>query len=193
MEQYEDIKNELQQELQDLQQNVEEHSAFNKEVWRRAVKRHSRHLYMQTLFSAIFLVVIITASNFILCEYWPWWLLLPSDLFLGWITLDSLIATNGLRKADAQSREGLLSLRDSIQKSTTYSKRKRIVIQVVGIIISLLIYVYLFFYDRSMFFTLLVSGLLSIPVVIKTSKRVKKRFDELNEEIDELLNESQPS
>ena len=103
--------------------------------------------------------------------------------------MDSLIATNGLRKADAQSREGLLSLRDSIQKSTTYSKRKRIVIQVVGIIISLLIYVYLFFYDRSMFFTLLVSGLLSIPVVIKTSKRVKKRFDELNEEIDELLKE----
>ena len=177
MEQYEDIKNELQQELQDLQQNVEEHSAFNKEVWRRAVKRHSRHLYMQTLFSAIFLVVIITASNFILCEYWPWWLLLPSDLFLGWI-------------ADAQSREGLLSLRDSIQKSTTYSKRKRIVIQVVGIIISLLIYVYLFFYDRSMFFTLLVSGLLSIPVVIKTSKRVKKRFDELNEEIDESKNKN---
>ena len=189
MEQYEDIKSELQQELQDLQQNVEQHSTFNKEVWRRAVKRHSRHLYMQNLLSVIFLVVIITASNFILCDYWPWWLLLPSDLFLGWITLDSLIATNGLRKADAQSREGLLSLRDSIQKSTTYSKRKRIVIQVVGIIISLLIYVYLFFYDRSMFFTLLVSGLLSIPVVIKTSKRVKKRFDELNEEIDELLKE----
>ena len=193
MEQYEDIKSELQQELHDLQQNVEQHSAFNKEVWRRAVKRHSKHLYMQNLLSVIFLVVIITASNFILCEYWPWWLLLPSDLFLGWITLDSLIATNGLRKADAQSREGLLSLRDSIQKSTTYSKRKRIVIQVVGIIISLLIYVYLFFYDRSMFVTLLVSGLLSIPVVIKTSKRVKKRFDELNEEIDELLNESRPS
>ena len=193
MEQYEDIKSELQQELQDLQQNVEQHSTFNREVWQRAVKRHSKHLYMQNLLSVIFLVVIITASNFILCEYWPWWLLLPSDLFLGWITLDSLIATNGLRKADAQSREGLLSLRDSIQKSTTYSKRKRIVIQVVGIIISLLIYVYLFFYDRSMFFTLLVSGLLSIPVVIKTSKRVKKRFDELNEEIDELLNESQPS
>ena len=193
MEQYEDIKSELQQELHDLQQNVEQHSSFNREVWQRAVKRYSKHLYMQNLLSVIFLVVIITASNFILCEYWPWWLLLPSDLFLGWITLDSLIATNGLRKADAQSREGLLSLRDSIQKSTTYSKRKRIVIQVVGIIISLLIYVYLFFYDRSMFFTLLVSGLLSIPVVIKTSKRVKKRFDELNEEIDELLNESRPS
>ena len=193
MEQFEDMKYELQQELQDLQQNVEQHSSFNREVWQRAVKRYSKHLYMQNLLSVIFLVVIITASNFILCEYWPWWLLLPSDLFLGWITLDSLIATNGLRKADAQSREGLLSLRDSIQKSTTYSKRKRIVIQVVGIIISLLIYVYLFFYDRSMFFTLLVSGLLSIPVVIKTSKRVKKRFDELNEEIDELLNESRPS
>ena len=189
MEQYEDIKSELQQELQDLQQNVEQHSSFNKEVWQRAVKRHSKHLYRKNLFSAIFLVIMITASNLILLETWPWWLLLPIDIFLAWIVVNSLISTNGLRKADAQSREGLLSLRDSIQKSTTYSKRKRIVIQVVGIIISLLIYVYLFFYDRSMFFTLLVSGLLSIPVVIKTSKRVKKRFDELNEEIDELLKE----
>ena len=63
MEQYEDIKSELQQELQDLQQNVEQHSAFNKDVWQRAVKRHSRHLYMQTLFSTIFLVIIFTAST----------------------------------------------------------------------------------------------------------------------------------
>ena len=193
MEQFEDMKYELQQELQDLQQNVEQHSTFNREVWQRAVKRYSKQLYWQNVAAVIFLAVIITASNFILLEYWPWWLLLPIDLFLGWITLDSLIATNGLRKADVRSREGLLSLRESIQKSTTYSKRKRIIIQVVGTIISLLTYLYLFFYDRSMFFTLLVTGLLSIPVVRKTSKRVKKRFDELNEEIDELLNESQPS
>ena len=48
MEQYEDIKNELQQELQDLQQNVDQHSTFNREVWQRAVKRYSRHLYRQT-------------------------------------------------------------------------------------------------------------------------------------------------
>ena len=53
MEQYEDIKNELQQELHDLQQNVEQHSTFNREVWQRAVKRHSRHLYH---FSTIALV-----------------------------------------------------------------------------------------------------------------------------------------
>ena len=44
MEQYEDIKSELQQELQDLQQNVEQHSSFNREVWQRAVKRYSKHL-----------------------------------------------------------------------------------------------------------------------------------------------------
>ena len=49
MEQYEDIKNELQQELQDLQQNVEQHSSFNKDVWRRAVKRYTRSLYRQNI------------------------------------------------------------------------------------------------------------------------------------------------
>jgi hypothetical protein len=189
MEQYEDMKYELQQELQDLQQNVKQHSTFNSEVWRRSVKRYSNQLYRQNLFSVIFLVVIITASNFILLENWPWWLLLPFDLFFGWIMLDNLFATNGLRKADVQSREGLLSLRETIHKSTTYSKPKHIGIQIIGIIISLLIYVYLFFYDRPMFFTLLIAGLAAAPVGFITAKRVKKRFDELNEEIDELLNE----
>ncbi|MBQ5993790.1 MAG: hypothetical protein IJL57_05615, partial [Bacteroidales bacterium] len=112
MEQYEDIKSELQQELQDLQQNVEQHSTFNREVWQRAVKRYSKQLYRKNLFAAIFLVIMITASNLIL--QWPWWLLLPVDIFLAWIVLDSLISTNGLRKADVQSREGLLSLRESM-------------------------------------------------------------------------------
>ena len=191
MEQYEDIKSELQQELQDLQQNVEQHSTFNREVWQRAVKRHSRHLYMQTLFSAIFLVVIITASNFILCEYWPWWLLLPSDLFLGWITLDSLIATNGLRKADAQSREGLLSLRESLK---TYSKRKRTIIRIIGIILFLVLEVFLFFYDRIAFFSMIIWGsFFNGSFGRKRTREVTNRYDELSEEIDELLNESQPS
>ena len=190
MEQYEDIKRELQQELHDLQQNVEQHSTFRNDVWRRAVKRHSRRLYWQNLFCAIFLVIIITASNIVLIlEDWPWWLLLPIDLFICALVVESFIVTNGLRKADVQSREGLLSLRESVHKSTTYSKRKRILIQVIGIIGSVMIYAYLFFNDRLMFFTLLIASLVAFPVGRLTGKRVKKRYDELDEEIDELLKE----
>lgn len=187
MEQYEDIKNELQQELRDLQQNVEQHSTFNKDVWRRAVKRYSKHLYRQNMVCVIFLVVIITVSNLILFERWPWWLLLPIDLFYSVILVDNLIAINGLRKAEVQSRKGLLSLRESVRKSTSYSKRKRSLIQVIGITISLLIFVYLFFHDRAMFFTLLISSLIAFPFGYLTAKRVNKRFKDLGEEIDELL------
>ena len=113
----------------------------------------------------------------------------PVDLLVSMIVVDSLIATNGLRKADVQSREGLLSLRESVHKSTTYSKRKRILIQVIGIIGSVMIYVYLFFHNRLMFFTLLIASLVAFPVGRLTGKRVKKRYDELDEEIDELLKE----
>lgn len=189
MEQYEDIKNELKQELQDLQQNIEQHSTFHSDVWQRSVKRYSRQLYWQNMTCVIILIVIITASNLILLEEWPWWLLLPVDLLVSMIVVDSLIATNGLRKADVQSREGLLSLRESVHKSTTYSKRKRILIQVIGIIGSVMIYVYLFFHDRLMFFTLLITSLIFIPIGRLTGKRVKKRYDELDEEIDELMKE----
>ncbi len=186
MEQYEDIKNELQQELRDLQQNVEQHSTFNKDVWRRAVKRYSKHLYRQNMACVIFLVVIIIVSNLILD--WPWWLLLPFDLLFIIILVDNLIVTNGLRKVDVQSREGLLSLRDSVRKGTSpYSKRKKILIQVIAIIGLLLIDVYLFVHDRAMFFTLLVSSLIAFPFGYLTAKRVNKRFKDLGEEIDELL------
>ena len=187
MEQYEDIKSELQQELHDLQQNVEQHSTFNKEVWQRAVKRYSKQLYRKNLFAAIFLVIVITASNLIL--QWPWWLLLPVDIFLAWIVLDSLISTNGLRKADVQSREGLLSLKESMRKGSAYNKRKLIVIQIIASIILVAIFIYLFLDDRVIFVSVLVSSIIASLVGRKTAKRVKKQYDDLGEEIDELLKE----
>lgn len=190
MEQYEDIKSELQQELQDLQQNVEQHSVFNRDVWRRAVKRYSKHLYLQNLFSAIFLVIMITASNIVLIlEEWPWWLLLPIDLFICALVVESLIVTNSFRKADVQSREGLLSLRESVRKSTIVSKRKRIIIQIIAFIILVVIFIYLFFNDRTIFVSTLIGCIVGSIAGRRTVKRVKKRYDEFNEEIDELLKE----
>ncbi len=116
MEQYEDIKSELQQELHDLQQNVEQHSSFNNDAWRETVKQSSNELYWINAFLAGLTVVITIALTVALTLIkWPWWLILLCDLYFVWIAVDSLFAIIGLRKADVQSREGLLSLRDGLK------------------------------------------------------------------------------
>ena len=113
------------------------------------------------------------------------------DLYFVWIAVDSLFAIIGLRKADVQSREGLLSLRESLK---TYSKRKRTIIRIIGIILFLVLEVFLFFYDRMAFFSMIIWGsFFNGSFGRKRTREVTKRYDELSEEIDELLNESQPS
>ncbi|MBQ6070673.1 MAG: hypothetical protein IJK85_02860 [Bacteroidales bacterium] len=188
MEQYEDIKSELQQELHDLQQNVEQHSTFNNNAWRETVKQSSNALYWLNAFHAgVVVIVMIGVTIAFNVIKWPWWLILLFDLYFGWILADNLFAIIGLRKADVQSREGLLSLRENLN---AYSKRRRTIIQVVGIILLLVLEVCLFFYDRWSFFAMIIWGtLLSGPFGLKRTLEVTKRYDKLSEEIDELLKE----
>lgn len=73
MEQNQDLKQELQQEFRDMQQQVEQHSKFNNEVWRRTVKRHAGELYYSHLISSIvllFLIAVVTILSLAL-EIWP--------------------------------------------------------------------------------------------------------------------------
>ena len=188
MEQKDDIKLELQQELRDLQQEIGQHSTFNAEVWRNTVKKSSNELYWQSTVLAGILAVIMIAGTVVLALIkWPWWLILLFDLYFGWLLVDSLIATTGLRKADVQSRKGLLSLRGSIN---TYSKRKHTIIRIIGIILYVILAVCLLFYDRTAFFSwLLWGGLFYFPFGRKETKRSTKPYDELSKEIDELLKE----
>ena len=192
MEQFEDMKYELQQELQDLPQNVEQHSTFNNNAWRETVKQSSNELYWLNAFLAGAAVVITIALTVALTLIkWPWWLILLCDLYFVWMAVDCLFAIIGLRKADVQSREGLLSLRDSLN---TYSKRKRTIIRIVGIILFLTLETCLLFYDRIAFFSMIIWGsFFNGSFGRKRTREVTKRYDELSEEIDELLNESQPS
>ena len=188
MEQNNDLKIELQQELRGLQQEIEQHSSFNTEVWREKLKKHSKELYWQNaIFSGFLLVIMIAATVAFVLIKWPWWLILLFDLYFGWLLVDSLIATIGLRKADVQSRKGLLSLRGSIN---TYSKRKHTIIRIIGIILYVILAVCLLFYDRTAFFSwLLWGGLFYFPFGRKETKRSTKPYDELSKEIDELLKE----
>ena len=191
MEQYEDIKSELQQELQDLQQNVERHSTFNREVWQRAVKRYSKHLYWQNVASVILSLTLMTVSNIILVidNVLPWWFAVILDLFIGWLLLESLIVTNGLRKANVQDREGLLSLRESVRKSTTVSKRKRIILISVGLILLIVVNVFFFIHQQYTFIFILIGLLIAIPITRKRVMQAKEQYNDLGEEIDELLKE----
>ena len=191
MEQYEDIKSELQQELHDLQQNVEQHSSFNREVWQRAVKRYSKHLYWQNVASVILSLTLMTVSNIILVidNVLPWWFAVILDLFIGWLLLESLIVTNGLRKANVQDREGLLSLRESVRKSTTVSKRKRIILISVGLILLIVVNVFFFLHQQYTFIFMLIGLLIAIPITRKRVMQAKKQYNDLGEEIDELLKE----
>ena len=191
MEQYEDIKSELQQELHDLQQNVEQHSSFNREVWQRAVKRYSKHLYWQNVASVILSLTLMTVSNIILVidNVLPWWFAVILDLFIGWLLLESLIVTNGLRKANVQDREGLLSLRESVRKSTTVSKRKRIILISVGLILLIVVNVFFFLHQQYSFIFILIGLLIAIPITRKRVMQAKEQYNDLGEEIDELLKE----
>jgi hypothetical protein len=191
MEQYEDIKSELQQELHDLQQNVEQHSTFNREVWQRAVKRYSKHLYWQNVASVILSLTLMTVSNIILVidNVLPWWFAVILDLFIGWLLLESLIVTNGLRKANVQDREGLLSLRESVRKSTTVSKRKRIILISVGLILLIVVNVFFFLHQQYTLIFMLIGLLIAIPITRKRVMQAKEQYNNLGEEIDELLKE----
>ena len=188
MEQNKDIKSELQQELHDLQQNVEQHSSFNNDAWRETVKQSSNELYwLNACFAGVVVVITIALTVALTLIKWPWWLILLCDLYFVWIAVDSLFAIIGLRKADVQSREGLLSLRESLK---TYSKRKRTIIRIIGIILFLVLEVFLFFYDRSAFFSMIIwGGFFEGSFGRKRTREVTKRYDELSEEIDELLKE----
>ena len=167
---------------------MEQHSTFNNDSWQETVKQSSNELYWLNAFLACVVAVVMIAATvaFALIK-WPWWLILLFDLYFGWILADNLFAIIGLRKADVQSREGLLSLRESLK---TYSKRKRTIIRIIGIFLFLVLEVFLFFYDRIAFFSMIIWGsFFNGSFGRKRTREVTNRYDELSEEIDELLKE----
>lgn len=195
MEQNNDLKQELQQELLGLQQEIEQHSTFNKEIWRRSVKRYTRSLYRQNILCVVFLAVMMGASLGILyfVGHWPWWVIIPDVLFFGVVIADNLIATRGMARPDVGSKEGLRSLRACIQDSSSRKSWRVIIYRICGICLSLLTAIYLWFNDRSLLISLAITVIIT-SLVFRFSgpsflKRIKNRYNELGEEIDELLKE----
>lgn len=191
MEQKDDFKLELQQELRDLQQEIAQHSTFHKEMLQRSVKRRSKNNYFGGLFAAMFFVFLIVAST--IFKIWPWWILIPFDLLLGIIVVEGLIVSSDFRKVDVQSREGLLSLRESMRKRSKLSKRKRIFLKSISWscwIVTPLMLIYVYLHQRDFFLFLLAILICSdIEWMMWTRDYIKKQNDDFVKEIDELLKE----
>ena len=187
MEQKDDFKLELQQELRDLQQEIAQRSSFNTEAWRKIVKQHSNELYLGDAVFAVGCVSFIIVSIILsVCFKWEWWLVFIINLDISWILMDYLFSRNVLRNADVQSRKGLLSLRESIN---SYSKRRRTIIRIIGVTLFVVIGIVLLFYDRLVFFIWLLLGLFDFLFWFIDGKQRTKSYEELNKEINELLKE----
>ena len=188
-----DLKQELQQDLRDLQQDIANHSTFNNEVWRRSVRRRVLGLYRLNLACSVFLIIFtIVITPFLFYEnLWPWWGILYADLLIISLTIYSLIVTRGMRRPDMNSKSGLLSLRESIQRSSNTPIRHKAVIYIYvvsGIVIALmLIYAYNNTPDRMP--SKLLGGAAGLLAGLLVARRLKKHYSNLSEEIDELLKE----
>ena len=181
-----DLKQELQQDLRDLQQDIANHSTFNNEVWRRSVRRRVIGMYRLNLACSVFLIIfVIVITPFLLYEnLWPWWLIIIVDLLMISMTIYSLIVTRGMRRPDMNSKSGLLSLRESVQRSSNTPKRHKAVIYVVsGVIIALML---IYAYNNP---SKLLGGAAGLFAGLLVARRLKKHYSNLSEEIDELLKE----
>ena len=186
-----ELKQELQQDLRDLQQDIANHSTFNNDVWRRSVRRRVIGMYHLNLACSVFLIIsVIVITPFLFYEnLWPWWMILLVDLLMISLTIYSLIVTRGMRRPDMNSKTGLLSLRESVQRSTNTPKRHKAIIYVVSgvIVVLLLIYVYKNNPDRMP--SKLIGGAAGLFAGLLIARRLKKHYSNLSEEIDELLKE----
>ena len=191
MEQKDDFKLGLQQELRDLQQEIEQHSTLHKDKLRRSVKRRTKKNYFETLFSALFFLFLMVAST--IFKIWPWWILIPFDLALGIVVVTALIVSNDFRKADVQSREGLLTLRECMRKRSILTKRKRIFLKIVYWICWIfapIMFIYIYLHHRDIFLIILVTVIVDFIIgKIWLDKYIKKLDDDYVKEIDELLKE----
>ena len=187
-----DLKQELQKDLHDLQQDIANHSTFNNDVWRRSVKRSSQHLYLKNLtYSVILAIITLVFTLFLMVGgEWPWWFILLFDLLMGYIIVKSLILTHGMKRPDVHSQTGLMSLRESVRKSSSkLPLRERIPFVVVCIAWLVLFTIILSKKEPDMLMPVLIASLVSIPTGLLAGQKVKKRYSNLSEEIDELLKE----
>lgn len=187
-----DFKQELQQDLHDLQQDIARHSTFNNDLWRRSIKRSAQRLYRVNLLSSAVLVILMLVFTIfsLIGGKWPCWFVLLFDLFMGYLTVRSLIVTHGMRRPDMHSKTGLLSLRDSVrQSSKPLPRRERILFLAFGAVLVTIFLVILYQREPGIFKSVLLAALISIPTGYLASNRITKKYNTLDKEIDELMKE----
>ena len=176
---------------QELQQDIANHSTFNNEVWRRSVRRRVLGLYRLNLICSVFLIIFtIVITPYLFYEnLWPWWGILSVDLLIISLTIYSLIVTRGMRRPDMYSKSGLLSLRESVQRSSNTPKRHKAVICAVSGVVIALMFIYVYINNPERMPSKLIGGAAGLFAGLLVARRLKKHYRNLSDEIDELLKE----
>ena len=87
------------------------------------------------------------------------------------------------------SKSGLLSLRESVQRSSNSPKRHKAIIYVVSGVLIVLLFIYEYKNNPDFLPSKLIGGAAGLLAGLLVALRLKKRYSNLSEEIDELLKE----
>ena len=153
--------------------------------------RHATGLYRLNLICSIIVIICLVALTplLILAHTWPWWLILAVDLLMISIVIYSLIMSRGMRRPDVDSKNGLLSLRESVRRSSATPKRHKAVIYTAsGAVIALLL-IYAHKNNPGLLSSNIIGGAAGLFAGLLVARRLKKHYTNLSEEIDELLKE----
>ncbi len=155
------------------------------------MRRRVIGMYRLNLACSVFLIIfVIVITPFLLYEnLWPWWLIIIVDLLMISMTIYSLIVTRGMRRPDTNSKSGLLSLRESVQRSSNTPKRHKVIIYVVSSIVIVLLFIYVYKNNPDRIPSKLTGGIAGLLAGLLIARRLKKRYSNLSKEIDELLKE----
>lgn len=188
MEQNIDLKEQMQQELSGLQQHIEQHSTFRSDVWRRSVERHARRLRRINIASAIILIgfMIIWAVVFLNDHYTPWWAVVLIEAYFGYIVVDALLASRGMRHL--RNREEVRTLRENIDRSKKNNIYKKALLSIVGVLL-LGIIIFIALRAGQPAIEILLPIVVSAIIGPLTLRPLNRSHRELSDEVDELLKE----
>lgn len=106
-----------------------------------------------------------------------------------YIVAYTLITSRGMYRPDVHSKAGLLSLRESVKKSSANTSPHVWNIRVLAGVIVVLFFAYAYKYRPDFFSVRLIGGAAGLFVGLLVAKLLKGHYKNLSDEIDELLKE----
>lgn len=186
---------EMRQQMKQLQSDIDRHSTFHSDIWRRTTAMHVKQLNRWTRRSIIACIVIFPTLSLLLWRVngWPWWLALAFFLAFAALVVDALMIMRGHWRVDTRSRAGLMSIKEHMDSNSRGAKVRKIVYPTVGAVLMVAIMARTVRFDGigeliSLLVTVAITGVL---VRFTVTRPLQKRMLHVQEEVDALLDEEE--